>query len=696
MEVNTTGRRLQEDPASSELVEFLEANQEQLALSQAELYHDFPLYKAEDGSVVVSRLLLASPNHGVVGIATSSATSAEALLEELPASDSNLNIVFDYIYSKLARNRALKKSRTVLKFPVEAFHFAPFVPAPLSITQIETHVLFSYKNVSDFLAAIRLGEPLSQDEFLQLRSSIEGAGGLIKPKPRSTDGLLPRSRGYIAALAEAQIASFDRSQKHGYMSILDGAQRIRGLAGSGKTVVLAMKAALTHLRHPDATVLYTFYTRSLYQYIRRLVTRFYRQFHDQDPDWTRLHILHAWGGYTAEGVYFNACQAHGVQPVPFSEASRSTASDPFDFVCTSLMREAEIRPMYDYVLVDEGQDFPNSFLRLCSLLAHEARVVFAYDELQTIFQTTVPKPTEFLPTNAELTEDTVLYKCYRNPREVLVSAHALGLGLYSHARIVQMLENKDHWEDIGYHVVKGEFKEGTPTIIERPPDNSLSYISDAQAPSDIVQAHSYQSFREEVTAIATSIKADISDGLLPEDILVVVVDDRNAKGYLNTIAALLAEQDIATNNVHADGYALRDFQREGKVTLSTIHKAKGNEAYMVYVAGVDALFSTYAGIRERNMLFTAMTRAKGWVRVSGIGHVASSCVTEVEEAMNNFPYLRFSYPSEKDLKVMRRDLAERDIRKQKAERMLDKVLEEMSPEQVRRFIEQRSIKKGDA
>src|SRR5207244_4454545 len=112
----------------------------------------------------------------------------------------------------------------------------------------------------------------------------------------------------------------DQRQKHGSMIELDGLQRIRGLAGSGKTVVLAMKAALTHLRDPEARILYTFSTKSLYQHIQRLVTRFYRQYDDRDPDWTRLKIMHAWGGRNTPGVYYDACVASGVEPMRYTEA----------------------------------------------------------------------------------------------------------------------------------------------------------------------------------------------------------------------------------------------------------------------------------------------------------------------------------------------------------------------------------------
>jgi superfamily I DNA and RNA helicase len=94
---------------------------------------------------------------------------------------------------------------------------------------------------------------------------------------------------------------------------------------------------------------------------------------------------------------------------------------------------------------------------------------------------------------------------------------------------------------------------------------------------------------------------------------------------------------------------------------------------MVYVVGVDALFSTYAGVRERNVLFTAMTRAKGWLRVSGVGDAAQECKKEIDLALNNVPNHIYPYQSKEQLKIIRRDLAEKAIRKQQNERKLDEL-----------------------
>ena len=565
----------------------------------------------------------------------------------------------------------------------------------LPATKIETKVLLNLSQVDDYLKEIRTDE-LALDTYNELISTIEGAKGMVRPKARDIPDSRPSSKGSLANKIETEISKFDQQQKHAGMAVLDGLQRIRGLAGSGKTVVLAMKAALTHLRDPDSLIVYTFYTKSLYQHIQRLITRFYRQFDDKDPDWSKIRIMHGWGGYYGEGVYFNACLAHNISPITLSEARIS--KDPFDYVCTKLLKSIEIMPLYDYIFVDEGQDFPASFIKLCVKLAKQNRVVFAYDELQTIFQPSVPAIKDIIGTDNsgnplfDLNEDVVLAKCYRNPREILVCAHAFGFGIYGD-RIVQMLENKEQWEDIGYKVVKGDFTAGAFTEIERPEENSLATISENQSPDEIVKAFDYNEFPKEISAVAQSIKNDLEEGLRPEDILVITVDDRYAKSYLVSMSKELASLNIPTNNIHEDSYGIRDFHKDGHVTLSTVHKAKGNEAFIVYVVGVDALYKSFAGPRERNVLFTAMTRAKGWVRISGLGAGAVECKTEITKALNEFPYLRFYYPSQQQIKVIKRDLAEKAVRKQRAEQKLDEILEIFTPEEIERFIKQRDIKK---
>lgn len=598
------------------------------------------------------------------------------------------------LYSRLIRNSQLRRERGVLAFPVIGIVFAPLVeqqPPGISFD------VYGYRRLEEYFSKPH-DKPLVDSTYKELTATIEGAKGIIRAKPRKVDDSVERLKGAIANKVESEIASFDERQKQGGITVLDGLQRIRGLAGSGKTIVLAMKAAQMHLRDPDANILYTFYTRSLYQHIQRLVTRFYRQYDDRDPDWTKLMIMHGWGGHDTEGVYSRACLEHGLSPLSFAQAKTMPGDDEFHSVCQYLLDNADIHRMYDYVFIDEGQDFPASFFRLCLKLAEKERMVYAYDDLQNIWRTITPAPAEIFGTDKAgksiigLSNDTILHKCYRNPREVLVCAHALGFGIYG-SRIVQMLENREYWQDIGYRVISRKFEPGSEVVIERPAENSLKTISQHYQPNEIVKAEVYNSFDEEIAGVATQIEQDIKEGLRHDDILVVVVDDRYARRYLTSLTKTLAEKQIKANNIHADPYGIKDFYKEGQVTLSTVHKAKGNEAYSVYVVGIDALFASWAGPRERNMIFTAMTRAKGWVSVSGIGQAAETFKLEVEKALQEFPYLKFIYPSKQDLIIMKRDLEEKAVRKLEAERALEKAMSEMTTDEIMRFLEQRRFSK---
>ena len=49
------------------------------------------------------------------------------------------------------------------------------------------------------------------------------------------------------------------------------------------------------------------------------------------------------------------------------------------------MLKNNLKPKYDLTLIDEGQDFPNSFYRLCYKLSVNKKIVWAYDDFQNIF-----------------------------------------------------------------------------------------------------------------------------------------------------------------------------------------------------------------------------------------------------------------------------------------------------------------------
>ena len=74
---------------------------------------------------------------------------------------------------------------------------------------------------------------------------------------------------------------------------------------------------------------------------------------------------------------------------------------------------------------------------------------------------------------------------------------------------------------------------------------------------------------------------------------------------------------------------------------------------MVYIVGADALFKYPNNVIIRNKLFTAITRAKGWVTILGTGKEAMNiCKNELEQLKSNDFKLIFKQPSEAQTKTV--------------------------------------------
>ncbi|MBK7873671.1 MAG: hypothetical protein IPJ74_24935 [Saprospiraceae bacterium] len=127
--------------------------------------------------------------------------------------------------------------------------------------------------------------------------------------------------------------------------------------------------------------------------------------------------------------------------------------------------------------------------------------------------------------------DVILHKCYRNPRQVLLTAFALGLGIYNeNGKVVQRLENNQHWESLGFTVESGNSKVGDEMIISRSKENSPLLFEDLPDGNQIqVQVESFENVMMECNTVVELIIQDLDNELLPQDINVISLDDRHSK-----------------------------------------------------------------------------------------------------------------------------------------------------------------------
>lgn len=672
MERVVSSDKLKRDFAARGVIDYLVQNSIALKLTNSILYYDFPVFRDYEEALYRPSLLLLDKKKGIVLIRICGTEI------EIPHEDELLGELHSLLNAKLLNSKRLRKSRTSLKLDIRSFLYIPSGSATDEV-EVENVVISSYEGLGSALAEID-NENCDDDDIAEIRSVIEGLKALAKSGSRDVSDKDLKPKALIIRKLEDEISNFDAHQRRAALTVASGPQRIRGLAGSGKTIVLAWKAAHIHLTNPDAKILFTFYTKSLYETVRRQITRFYRHFKDADPNWDNLHVLHAWGGRREAGVYYNAAIENGVVPKAWNEVQRM--ANPFKMICKALNDTVQARAKYDVVLVDEAQDMPESFFELLFHLTKghrdEKSIIWAYDELQSIFEPRMRTPVELFGHDADgqpridlgrsaqrlglgdyFSNDLVLYKCYRNPLDVLVTSHSMGLGIYG-PNIVQMLQNKDHWEDVGYEVLEGDFVTGSCTVIERPKKNSPLAISNYQKKAEVIQLFRADSLVHETKWIVDQIVEAIADGVKAEEILVVCLDDRNAKNYFVQIGGELAIKGISSHDLLANPIASTSFAINGRVTLSSVHKAKGNEAALVFAAGIDAIAHERSSRRGRNKLFTAFTRTKCWLRISGFGSYGAPLFDEIEVAVSNSPSLRFNWPDLRQVDTLQRDISRRD------------------------------------
>lgn len=525
--------------------------------------------------------------------------------------------------------------------------------------------------------------------------SVIQAISTIRKGRKKRDVQKQDSRGAKLKRLENSIANLDNLQGRAVIETVDGVQRIRGLAGSGKTIVLALKAAYLHAQHPEWKIAVTFNTRSLKGQFRQLINTFTIEQTNEEPDWDNIQIIHAWGapgGGDRNGLYYSFCQAHGVEYHDYGSAKgKFGRGNEFEGACQNALDECpNPTGIYDAILVDEAQDFPPSFLRMCyELLKPEKRLVYAYDELQNLSSQSLPSPEEIFGKHADGTpkvrfspnqhgkpqQDVILEKCYRNSRPVLVTAHALGFGIYRTPNadvgtgLVQIFDHNQLWLEVGYEVTGGDLADGCEVTLSRSPESSPAFLEDHSPTEDLIQFHCFNSKEEQSQWVANAIFSNLSeDELCPDDIVVINPDPLSTRSAVGPIRKQLFELGVNSHLSGVDTSPDVFFDADSKsVAFTGIFRAKGNEAGMVYVINAQDCYSSFgnmAGVRNR--LFTAITRSKAWVRVLGVGKNMHALMNEFDQVKENAFSLRFRYPTEeerKHLNIVNRDLTEDELRR---------------------------------
>lgn len=510
--------------------------------------------------------------------------------------------------------------------------------------------------------------------WTELQEALSGAMPEREPRP-APEGTPVHSPLHWIDLVTTAPRWLDEVQERVANEIPEGPQRIRGVAGSGKTLLLARRAAIMHAVHPDWDLALVYAHPGSAEPLRRRVETFYRDLTGTAPDYTRLRIWHAWGSEAAPGFYGEASHRWTGRTLTQADAQRQLGWRPaatrgLAWACEQLegdLGEEAPEPFLDAILIDEGQDLPPSAYRLARLaLRPPRRLYWTHDDAQGIENLVIPRAVEVFGLD-ELGRPRVdlsgqypsgipkarnLRRSYRSPGSVLTYAQAMVMGLARRGGPLQAVFHRDEWSALGLRAV-GDFsdrgqREKSPIRIERDASASghpfdhrrrkwAAPDEEAVVEPDLLEAVEVQQEQNALATLIEHLRADFDAGLTPDDLLVIVPSQAQPSPEKLRIA--LNHVGIKTFIATARG----PFRQPGCVTICDVEFVSGQEAWKVYVCGLqrvtaESVVDPDDEILRRNQAYLALTRTRlGCVAIGEPGPF----MTELARLLSQGPGVTF-------------------------------------------------------
>ena len=186
------------------------------------------------------------------------------------------------------------------------------------------------------------------------------------------------------------IILFDGDQtKFIYQEFSNKVVTIQGLSGTGKTELLLHKLKDLYTSEDDTKIFFTCHNIALANTLRERIPTFFNFMKvEKQIEWNkRLWVNRAWGsrGDINSGLYSNICNFYNIPFLRFSPVTnyQRIFSEALSFI--NNIEESEFEYAFDYILVDERQDFPEVFFELCEKITRK-KVFVAGDIFQDIFE----------------------------------------------------------------------------------------------------------------------------------------------------------------------------------------------------------------------------------------------------------------------------------------------------------------------
>ncbi|KKK39208.1 nuclease [Mesobacillus campisalis] len=437
------------------------------------------------------------------------------------------------------------------------------------------------KILNMFVVPYRLREPLSFEDinairyhlFPEVRISAE-----FKPPVPYQDQLL---------LSLHDIKTMDLHQENLAKQIGDKNRLIRGVAGSGKTIILASRAKMLAKQHPDWKILILCYNISLSNSIQQMILHMLNEPEDLfDFD------------FSAEKPE-NAASSKNILVRNFHSWLKNDLrihERQIPVLLEKLKNKEAILPTYDAILIDEGQDFEADWLSLVSSVLNEntQSLLLVEDRAQSIYKR-----------KRSLVQDTglsfqgrskVLSINYRNTKQIVKFAWDF---YRKHSMFKKKVVNRD---------LEGEIIAPQSTKRKGPEPGILKA----------------KNFPEEMQLVARMIQKLHQQRNVPlhEMLILYRVKKTHKHHIIDTIKRTLAAADLPFYWITENENSKRSFEKEdNRVKISTIDSSKGLDFQAVFIVNVDSMPFPLEEDKERevSLFYIGMTRAKEYLCLSYSG-----------------------------------------------------------------------------
>jgi superfamily I DNA and RNA helicase len=369
---------------------------------------------------------------------------------------------------------------------------------------------------------------------------------------------------------------------------------IQGLSGTGKTELLMHKLKEIYTTDKNSRIMFTCHNKILADSLRGRIPDFFNFMKvEEQIRWNqRLWCVNAWGsqGDKNSGAYSYICSFYGIPFLPYSQGRSFDDVCRHALSCLANVDMDEIGHAFDFMLIDESQDFPESFFSLCDRVT-KSNIYVAGDIFQSIFDSNII---------SEIAPDYLLSKCYRTDPRTLMFAHAIGMGLFETPKL-RWLDERE-WKACGYNVEK--FDDGKVFQLTREPLRRFEDLLEEGINSIEIVMTQRDRQEDSETKIIDIIRniADRYPTVTPDDIGVIFIDNVS---YAYSAADRL-EQSIPREFGWRVNKAYETKEaRHGELLISNRNNVKGLEFPFV----ICVTKKIYSSRSYRNALYMMLTRS---------------------------------------------------------------------------------------